>query len=194
MQEIAAISKDVPEQFRDKCFELLLASLIDEKKTAKGAKPEDDGRKEPEHANESGTPKENAKITLKTQLRLLVRRTGVALEDIEKILLYENGEVHFVKEPHDVAVAQGQIEWALLLALQNAILKDSLVTDAEDVRSVCQEKGFYDTKNFASNFKKEKAASYFRNALVPQGEAQSLTGEGQDALGRLIKRLAGTAA
>lgn len=135
----------------------------------------------------------SGRVPLKTQVRLLMRRAGVTREDLEKVLLCEDSEAHFIKEPHGVGVAVGQIEWALLLALKNAVLNDSLTTDPEEVRSICQEKGYYDGPNFASIFKRRQNAKLFKSALVPQGVAQPLTLEGQDALGRLIKRLASDA-
>lgn len=119
-----------------------------------------------------------------------MRRTGVTVEEIDRVVLCENEQVHFIKEPHNVPIAHGQIEWALLIALKNGILKDSMITDPEDVRSVCQEKGYYDTKNFSSNFKRGGNPKLFKNLLAAQGDAQPLTVEGQDALGKLIKRLA----
>lgn len=82
------------------------------------------------------------------------------------------------------------MEWALLLALKSAILKDSLSTDPEDVRSVCQDKGYYDKANFAGVFKAPRNAKLFRKALVKQGPPEPLSSEGQDALGELVKRLA----
>ena len=66
-------------------------------------------------------------------------------------------------------------------------------TDPEDVRSICQEKGFYDRANFAANFKRPNNVALFKEPLEPQGSAQALSNEGQEALGRLVKSLAGGA-
>jgi hypothetical protein len=188
--EIAAITATVPEQFRDKCFELLLAELLNEAKPNRDRKEQHKNDPKEDDANAAPAPKSASKMPLTTQIRLFMRKTGVTPEEIEKVVLYENDEVHFVKEPHNVPVSQGQIEWALMLALRNGILKDALTADPEDVRSICQEKGYYDTKNFAANFKRGVNANLFKSPLVPQGDAQSLAAEGQDALGKLIKRLA----
>ena len=86
-------------------------------------------------------------------------------------------------------IARGQIEWALLLALKNGIEKNSISVDPEDVRSVCIAKGFYDKKNFATNFKKEGNAKYFSGPMVPQGASQQLSTDGQTELGKLLETL-----
>ena len=196
VKEIAEIAASVPEQFRDKCFELLLSSLLRDEgngateveKTDKGKRldtSQDDVDKKPKRAQ--------GEIPITTQLRVLMKKTGVTKEEIEKLLLYDNGEVHFIKEPHPKGITTGQMEWALLLALKNAILNNSLSTDPEEVRSVCQEKGYYDKTNFAGVFKTERNAKLFRKALVKQGPAEPLSSDGQDALGELIKRIASEA-
>jgi hypothetical protein len=198
VKEIAEIAASVPEQFRDKCFELLLLSLLRDEDEGDGSAEGGDSGK----TDKLGTPQNDAskktkgtlgEIPITTQLRVLMKKTGVTREEIEKLLLYDNGEVHFIKEPHPKGITTGQMEWALLLALKNAILKDSLSTDPEDVRSVCQEKGYYDKANFASTFKTSKNAKLFKKALIKQGPAEPLSSSGQDALGDLIKRLSGEA-
>jgi hypothetical protein len=176
VKDIAEVAASVPERFRDKCFELLLSSLMarngptehqEEEKTEKPAK--NDGSK-----NDANNQKTPSNIPMKTQLRLLMKKTQVTADELDKVLMYDNEDVHFVKEPHDVGISTGQMEWALLLALKNAILKDSMTADPEDVRSICQAKGFYDKANFATIFKKAKNAKLFKSALVPQGPAESL--------------------
>jgi hypothetical protein len=77
-----------------------------------------------------------------------------------------------------------------LLSLKSGILNNSLKVDPEEVRSMVQEKGFYDSANYATNFKKPKYAALFRAALEPQGESQSLSADGETALAELIKSLA----
>ena len=196
VKEIAEIAASIPEQFRDKCFELLLSNLLrEEENGATGEEKSDKGERADTSKDDAGkkTKGVQGEIPIKTQLRVLMKKTGVKKEEIEKLLLYDNGEVHFIKEPHPKGITTGQIEWALLLALKNAVLNDSLSTDPEDVRSVCQEKGYYDKGNFAGVFKTARNAKLFRKALVKQGPAEPLSSEGQDALGELIKRLAGEA-
>ncbi len=193
IKEIAEIANSVPEQFKNKCFEILLSELLSQTRRSSRS---DTRKEQPEAAEAEGReterkPSGGSAIPMTTQVRVLTRKTGLPEEEIAKILFVENGDVHFVKEPHDVPVATGQIEWALLLALKNAILNDALTCDPEAVRSMCKEKGFYDGVNFATTFKVPKNAKLFKGPMVAQGEAQALTSDGQDALAKLVKKLAG---
>lgn len=195
VKEISEIASSVPEQFRERCFELLLSSLLTQQSPdAKNNERETKATEvEQSISNQNQDTPKGTSIPMTTQLRLLMKKTGVTAQELDKVVMYDKQEVHFIREPHDVGISTGQMEWSLLLALKNAILNDAMSTDPEDVRSICQEKGFYDKTNFATNFKSAKSAKLFKSTLAPQGEAQPLSSEGQDALGKLIKRLASEA-
>ena len=181
IKAIADIANDVPEPFREKCFQLLLENLL-------GSQPGGESKPGFNKLEEEKTLP--PAIPISAQVRVLMSKTGVTKDDLGRILFVEDGEAHFTREPSHGKVARGQIEWALLLALQNGILNNSLTVDPEDVRSICQVKGFYDAGNFTTNFKTPKNAKLFRNPLESQGEPQPLTAEGQTTLGKLIKSLA----
>jgi len=116
-------------------------------------------------------------------------RNNLGEDTIEKLVLVEGGEVHFIREPRNVANAVGQIQWALLLALRSAIMGGGFETDPEAVRSICIEKGFYDKANFAAVFKRKQNASLFKEEMVPQGPSRSLSDEGEVELGNLVRTL-----
>ena len=191
IKEIADIASAIPEPFRNKCFELLLNSLLAEEK------PESQrhlGTTQPPKqvgSTEQSTPASSSPIPMTAQLRVLMGKTGVTEEELKKVVLFTDGDLHFIREPRPKRVTEGQMEWALLLALKNAILNNSMATDPEEVRSRCQDAGFYDKANFAANFKKDKISRLFKSTLTPQGQAVALSPEGQDALGQLVKKLAG---
>jgi hypothetical protein len=97
--------------------------------------------------------------------------------------------VHFIREPAHGKITKGQMEWALLLSLKQAILQNEFSTDPEDLRSICQDKGFYDKANFAATFKRPPYDGYFKQPLQPQGPRQTLSNDGQAALAELIRSL-----
>lgn len=177
INEITAIASGVPEQFQVSCFEILLQNLL------RGVPGE-------EVQSDQAKPPSIDTIPRPAQVRVLMRKTGTTLDELSSVLLYADGEIHFLKEPTTGKIAEGQMDWALLVALKNGILSNDLAADPEDVRSICQEKGFYDAGNFASTFKQVKNAKLFKKPLEPQGKPQQLSGDGQIALGRLIKALA----
>jgi len=192
IKEIAEIAGSVPEQFRDKCFEILLQRLVEgasratpaagERKVAPEETPLAHGR--------CASTIASSKIPVKAQLRVFMQRTGVTLDDLQRVVLVDGDDVHFIREPAHGTIAKGQMEWALLLALKHALTENEFSTDPEDVRSISQEKGFYDKANFAAIFKRAPCASHFRQPLQPQGPRQTLTNDGQTALGDLVKALA----
>jgi hypothetical protein len=192
IKEISEIASSVPEQFREKCFETLLNALLA-------------GDKQPpqeHHDHTNGAAKQDGQsknssasstVTMNSQLRVLTRKTGLTEDELNKVVLVQDGEVNFIHEPHPTKVREGQLEWSLLIALKNAILKNALEADAEDIRSKCIDAGFYDRNNFAATFKSPKFKAYFKGTLKAQGNAVALSPRGQEALGDLIRRLAGEA-
>lgn len=184
IQKIVEISTAVPEPFQDKCFEILLTHLL----------------REIEHPIRQPTipyPKPEAispvgeSIPTPAQVRVFMQRNEVAQDTLQSVVMYINGDIHFIKEPSPPTIAEGQIQWALLLALKNGILSNTLQVDPEDVRSICQEKGFYDSPNFAAIFKRRANKKLFKGLLKPHGEPQQLSPEGEAELAKLIKSLAG---
>jgi hypothetical protein len=192
IEEISKIASSVPEPFRDKCFEILLKALLDGEKPADD-KPDGGKEKGKEDGSHVKPPAGGPKVPMTTAIRVLMAKTGVTEEQLNKVALVEKDEVHFIRAPHPTKITDGQLEWSLMLALKNAILKNALETDPEEVRSKCQDVGFYDKANFAANFKRDKFTKVFKGTLTPQGKAVALSPEGQDALGELIKSLAGEA-
>jgi hypothetical protein len=193
--EIASIAASVPEQFQEKCFEVLLNRLLgstEETGTATGASGQATRTEEASGAGNGTGDGLREQIPMQSQVRLFVAKTEVTVDQLARVLMMDGGQVHFIREPSPSTLAAGQIEWALLLALKSAIENNRLETDPEAVRSIVQEKGFYDKANFSSHFKKAKNAALFKGPLEPQGVPQGLTPEGIDALGRLVKDLAGS--
>lgn len=184
--EIAEISAKVPESFREKCFEVLLNHLLQsEAKASKEKNSPEVGVAAIDKEVKSGTHT----LTLPAALKAFMRRNSVSQEEIEAVVMIADGEFHFVKQPKHQQVSKGQNEWALLLALKNGIVNGSLTVDAEAVRSMVQEQGFYDKGNFAKNFKSPKYASLYKEGLEAQGAAVALSTEGEEQLAALIKSL-----
>jgi len=191
---IADIADGVPEVFRARCFELLLQHLLDsstpnrvgDKSPAEGEK----GKQDDKGTRKSKDDPDATSIPTPSQVKVFMQKTGVTADDLRRIAIFEDNEVHFVQEPTTKKIARGQIEWSLLVALKNGIATNNFSVDPESVRSICQEKGFYDKANFIKNFKTPKNATLFQGQMEAQGGPQKLSGDGQKELGTLIKELA----
>ena len=179
IKEIADLAESVPGAFKEKCFEILLNHLL---QGTTSPPPKDDNK-----GDETPPPQE---LPVTTQLRVFMQKTSVTEEELKSLLMVADDEVHFLLEPPPGKFVDGQIQWALLLALKNCILNNELSADPEDIRSVCQDKGFYDPANFAANFRKAKYSKLFKGPMERQGDPQGLTPEGQTELGKVIRQLA----
>ena len=186
IKEISVIAAAVPEEFRQKCFELLMTHLLTGSTgplptvalPVSSALPFMHGA-QPSY---SGAP------PMTTLLAAFVNKIGLTQEQFGRVLGYVHSNVVFYREPESSKSAQAQIEWALLLALKNAIVKGNFIVDAEEVRLICQEKGIFERRQFYTNFR--RAAYYFRAPPEPAGKPQPLSSKGIVALGQLIKELA----
>lgn len=185
LKQIVELVESVPERYRDKCFDLLLSSLLSGQKPSA---PEKEALSKT--ADETQTKKDKG-VTLPAKVKAFVRRYGITEEQLERIAMVESGDVHFIHEPKDVKNATGQIQWALLLGLKSALLGGDMVVDPESVRSICIEKGLYDKANFAATFKRAPNRSLFNGLLEPQGESRKLTAKGEEKLAEVLKTLAG---
>jgi uncharacterized protein YcgL (UPF0745 family) len=188
IKEITSIAESVPEAFREKCFELLLNKVLARETRHKPDEVEK-GKLKHEESELDRAGHGPSTLSLQGQVKAFMRRRDITPEQMETLLMIENGEVHFLKEPSHGEAKRGQNEWALLLALKSGLLNNILKADPEDVRSIVQEKGFYNATNFATNFKGDRYSGYFKEPLRTQGTAQPLTPEGEKALAELIKTL-----
>jgi hypothetical protein len=192
IKEIAKIAGTVPEPFRQRCFDLLLENLLaTSRPPALIAAPPAAATVAATTAIEPAAPALDA-LPTPAQVRVFMQKTGVTQQQLSAVVTIADGEVHFLREPAPAKIAQGQIQWSLLLALKSGLMSNSFVVDPEAVRSICQDKGFYDKTNFAQNFKQSSTAKLFKKPLKAQGEPQGLSTAGIEALGVLVKSLAGS--
>lgn len=189
IQEISDLASSVPEEFRQKCFELLMSNLL-----TGGVVPAQTTMI-PMTA-QSGVPFAlpasmgySGSAPLTPLLAAFIKKISLTNEQFAQIIGYLHGQLTFFKEPAATKSARAQIDWTLLLALKNVILQGGFLVDAEEVRLTCQEKGIFDRRNFYANFRRH--AEYFRSAPEPGGKPQPLSAKGITALGLLVRQLAG---
>lgn len=189
--EIAGIAKSVPEPFREKCFEILLTHLLVPTPQKSEPVPPQSQQEGTSQENDGSKPQLTAASSLSVSIRAFMKRTGISDDELAKAIHYEDDEFHFLVEPSTTTISHGLIEWALLIALRNGITNNSLAADPEDVRSMCQEKGYYDHSNFWKAFKAAKNKSFFAGEFKAQGDARKLTAAGQDELAKILRSLVG---
>jgi uncharacterized protein with HEPN domain len=188
--KINSIVEFVPEPFKGKCFELLLDHFLRSLEQPPLTPSPSPTPPEPPAAT-TPSPPATARMVIPARVRAFLKRNNLDEDAIEKLILIEGEEVHFIKEPRDVPNAVAQIQWALLLGLRSALLGGAFDVDPEAVRSICIEKGFYDKANFAAIFKRKPNANLFKDEMVAQGPARGLSDKGEEELASLIRSLTG---
>jgi hypothetical protein len=189
--EIVTICRDVPDEFRARCFEMLLGALLESPKARAPDPPpnrsdKDEREEQSSRRNEDQTP---TWLPIPGVVKAFFRKYDLPESLLTEVVMVDGEELHFLKEPGHTNTRKGQNEWALLLALKNALLGKTFTADPEAVRSTAQDKGFYDKANFATNFKKDPYQSWYKGSMVPQGAAQTLSKDGEAALAELLKAL-----
>ena len=189
IMEITSIATSIPEPFRAKCFEILLTHLVavTSKKNDIGTPQKLQNGKGLE--NDETKPPLTTSISFPASVRAFMKKTEITDDELAKAVYYDDEEFHFLVEPSTKTVSRGPIEWALLLALRNGIMSNNFAVDPEDVRSMCQEKGYYDATNFWKAFKSTKNKALFAGELKAQGDARKLTSSGQEELAKFLRDL-----
>lgn len=183
LKEIIDIVNDVPEKYKDKCFEMLMNALL---QNTAGAKPiaaksgSDLKPQKPGNASLDG-------FMIPIRLKAFFQKFNLPESAINKLFLSEGGEIHFIKEPPISKSASGQITWSLLLALRNSLLSGDFLVSADEVKEVCMEKKMYDPANFAAVFKRNE--NLFKSAPVSKSAAVKLSPAGEKELAELIESL-----
>ena len=168
VEEIAKIADSCPENYREKCFSILLEKYL-------GLELPQEGK--------AGQAKEDLNGH-STGLSKFLTDNGLKAENLENIFHIEKGVCEIiVKDVKTDKKAIGQIRLALLLAIKNSILGKELFVSAEELQQICQTHALYDVSNFRAIMKKNL------NLFLPVVKDWKLTKPGEKEAIELIKIL-----
>jgi hypothetical protein len=147
IQEIITLTNKIDERYREKCFEILLNFYLMEKTGKPIAASVKEGLKE------KGTAKESFEVPIDVKAFLTQQR--IPEDVISKLFLIEKGEIRPIYNITPTKKSKGQIQVALLIALENAIKAPNhkFEFSIENVRTQCTKLNVYDMSNFSANFK-----------------------------------------
>ena len=177
-KEAARIAQTLPDQFQQKCFEVLLNSFV------AGKVPPD---KTP--AGEDATKKNGGKpsvFVVPLSVRAFMQQYSVPEENLSKLFLMQANDVVPTYKLQTTKKATAQTQIAVLTALENALKGGKFKFGVEDVRKRCDDHRCYDKANFASTFKKRK--DLFRSQTDP--EHVELSPDGKAELAETITEMA----
>jgi hypothetical protein len=176
LEELVELSKAVPEEYRIKCFELLLINALAATKTIPG--------KQPETVNIT-TPTSPKKFLLPIDVKAFLTQYGLHETVIWKCFLVEEGQIRQIYHPKTTKKAKAQIQTALLMALETAMSTGKFEVGIEALRTRCQEQRIYDTANFMKTLKDQ--ANLFKG--VDSKKPLSLSPDGKSELADILEEL-----
>ncbi|MBW2972861.1 hypothetical protein KY346_00535 [Candidatus Woesearchaeota archaeon] len=176
IKEVIEITQKCPENLQEKCFELLMLPLLQEKVTPSTVQESEE--------KESVVTEVDFKIPL--DVRAFLEQYGVSEEKLQKLFLMQGEEV---KEKFNITTskkARAQIQLALLSALQNALKGEKFQFSIATVKQQCEDHKAYDLPNFRGIFKKNQGL--FKN--LDDDENVELSPSGKEKLAETILEVA----
>lgn len=159
VKEIAEVAGGVPEQFRDRTFDLLLTEYLRGSSVALG-RPESPLPSEPlgehEAAEEpaSETTDDISVSDLHTKTKKFLKDNGLTLTEVNELFYKEGDEIlPLYEDLGTTQLSESQLRIALLQAFRHALPTGDFQFSGEAVRTEAKQRKAYDMPNFATNFK-----------------------------------------
>lgn len=174
VEEIASISQTVPEQFRLKCFEILLQHKLQGAMTPSGAT---------KTAEEKSVPSKDSSDLFSRFCDI----QKITKNMLERVFDFSGEEPRIIVgdlKKSDKAGRQRNI--ALLIGVKNLYKTSQTIIPREEFVAYCRDYSAYDTSNFSTNMK--SARELFIEHQDPKG--WRLTKPGEEEAARVIKELA----
>src|SRR3989304_7096268 len=179
LKKIVALVKTVPEEFRQKCFELLLNHALQTVTTAPTATPITQRIQVPPPATK------HKQYLLPMDVKAFLSQYGINESLLWKFFLAEGTEIRPIYHIKTTKKAKAQIHLALLLALQTAISSGQFQVDIETLRNQCSELKCYDGANFMKNLKSSE--HLFKTIAIDQ--PLTLSPDGKSELADLLEEM-----
>lgn len=173
--EIARLANVVPEEFRQKAFELLLSNTLQAET----------------HPNGNGaTPPSNStavidSTSLPIDVKAFFSQYRLDLNLLSRLFHQEGGEVRPIYRLNENTKVKAELNHTLLMSLENAIRSGQFQVDIEALRNRCQEQKCYDMANFMRHLRK----NYRLFKSISPNEPLILSAEGKAQLASLLRRL-----
>lgn len=167
INKIIDVVEKIPEKYREKAFEILLNNSISREKI--------ENKKDKLKKEESTL--DDYSFQMPIEVRAFLSQFSISEERINELYLITGPkEIARKFRLNTIKAAEAQIQMAVLLALENTLMGDGKFEfNIENVRTKCEEEKCYDSKNFATNFKKKK--KFFKDLNAKENIALSPLGK-----------------
>jgi len=179
LKKIVELVKTVPEEYRQKCFELLLSHAL---QVISPPPPV----VSPVTTGPAPTPTLVPKLfVLPIDVKAFLSQYGLDESLLWKFFLVEETEIRPIYKLETTKKATAQIQHALMMALETAISTGQFQVDIESLRARCKEVKCYYSANFMSYIKKHK--NLFKT--IEPDQPLSLSPDGKSELADLLEQL-----
>lgn len=175
LQQIVTLANSVPEAFRQKAFELLLAHELQQ--------GNNHHQEPPATAPLPPIWAENASLPI--DVKALFNQYHLDLGLLPRLFHIEGGDVRPIYKLNENTKVKAELNHALLMALENAIRTGQFQVEVEALRNRCQEQKCYDMANFMRHLRKN--SRLFKN--ISNDQPLILSTEGKAQLSALLRRL-----
>jgi len=181
LQKIVELANTVPEEYRQKCFELLLSHVLQARQPITAAITPDATSTLPP----STPPPTRKPFIIPIDVKAFLSQYGLDESVLWKFFILEGEETRPTYELQVTKKARAQIQHTLMMTLENAITTGQFQVDIEALRTRCNEHKCYNAGNFAKNFKDK--ANLFKSVAIDQ--PLSLSPDGKSELADLLEEL-----
>lgn len=212
IKEIVEIVALVPEEFKTKCFEMLLEEAIVKNRPIMASRPSVTLVPAPNAPTKDTTPQTEEKINetspsppsvqpkvgegtdittadIHMKVRKFLEKGDLTVANLNELFYKSNGDFEsLITDLQVTKMSEAQMRISLLQALHNALASGEFVTSVEKVREECKMRKSYADANFGANFKNN--ASLFDFGIWTKDVTElKLSEEGRKSLAVIIKTL-----
>jgi len=179
--EIVEMAGEVPEEYRQKCFEILLQNELKD-----GSAIELDMKAKADGVQEKKPPTKSD-FTIPIDVKAFLSQYGLNEILLWKVFLVEGAEIRPIYKLATTKKAQVQIENALLIALETAMISGQFQFTKEQLRLRCASQKALDAANFSSILKKN--TKLFNS--ITNDKPISLSPDGKSELADILEKFNG---
>jgi len=190
--EFVELARSCPEKLQETCFHVLLEDYLSREKTDTSNKKKQISTTDTPPEKLEETTKQQGDITpsdIHVKVKRFMEKQGVSLEDLN-LVFYKEGETFrpLYDSLGTTKTSQSQIRVTLMRGLESALEDGEFQVDIEQVRSECQLRKCYDSKNFNANFANNARLFDFKK-FTKDIKTLRLSDAGKAELAEVIKEL-----
>lgn len=174
LSKIVELANSIPDEYRQKCFELLLSHTLRTSEPKAGNKKPDEiaSPATPSHISRQPKP-----FVLPIDVKAFLTQYKLDESILWKYFLVEGDVVRPIYHLKTTKKATAEIQHALMISLENALIGGKFQVDMETLRTRCLDHNCYDKTNFNKNLKDN--ADLFRSVTTDAPLVLSTNGKAE---------------